>query len=179
MRFSHRRLNVFCACSGWSLLELLIVLALLAIVASLATPQIYATWQRQSLHDERQRLAQQIRFARVTSLHKSAKVSMCWSEECGSAVGFVTYLDKNNDGYWQRTETLLSQWQIKNDLSFQFSRGTHISFNSAGNTGQSGTITLCASRPNSGDGAANNQGIGYALVLSSSGRLREKIAPCL
>jgi type IV fimbrial biogenesis protein FimT len=177
MRFSHRRLNVFCACSGWSLLELLIVLALVAIVASMAAPQLYATWQLQSLHDERQRLAQQVRFARLTSLQKSAKVSVCWSDICGASMGFVIYLDSNNDNYWQHTELLLSQWQIKSGLSFRFSRDSQISFNSAGNTAQSGTLILCG--PGLNYDAANSKDLGYALVLSSSGRLREAKAPCL
>jgi type IV fimbrial biogenesis protein FimT len=177
MRLFHHRLNVFRACSGWSLLELLIVLALVAIVASMATPQLYATWQRQSLHDERQRLAQQIRFARFTSLQKSAKVSVCWSDTCGASMGFVIYLDTNNDNYWQHTELLLSQWQINNSLALHFNRGAQLSFNSAGNTAQSGTMILCG--PNPGYGATNSRELGYALVLSSSGRLREAKVPCL
>jgi len=80
MLLPHLCLKLLRAGSGWSLLELLIVLALMAIIASLAAPQLYATWQLQSLYDERQRLAQQIRFARLSSLQKSAKVSLCWSE---------------------------------------------------------------------------------------------------
>jgi prepilin-type N-terminal cleavage/methylation domain-containing protein len=177
MRLSLHSLPLFRVCSGWSLFELLIVLALMAIAASVVAPQLYATWQLQSLYDERQRLAQQIRFARLTSLQKSVKVRLCWSDTCGSSVGFLTYLDTNNDAYWQPTETPLSQWQIKNGISFRFNRGSQISFNRSGNTGQSGTMILCASH--SSTSSANNQDVGYALVLSSSGRLREKKAPCL
>ena len=173
MLLPHHCLKLLRAGSGWSLLELLIVLALMAIIASLAAPQLYATWQLQSLYDERQRLAQQIRFARLSSLQKSAKVSLCWSEVCGSSVGFVIYLDTNNDGYWQHTETSLSQWQVKQGLTFRFNHGGQISFNSAGNTAQSGTMILC------GPHSTNNQDLGYALVLSSSGRLREQKAPCI
>ncbi len=177
MLLPHLCLKLLRAGSGWSLLELLIVLALMAIIASLAAPQLYATWQLQSLHDERQRLAQQVRFARVTSLQKSAKVSICWSHTCGASMGFVIYLDTNNDDYWQHAELLLSQWQIKSGLSFRFSRDSQISFNSAGNTAQSGTLILCGSGVNYD--AANSKDLGYALVLSSSGRLRESKAPCL
>jgi Tfp pilus assembly protein FimT len=85
----------------------------------------------------------------------------------------VIYLDTNNDGYWQHTETSLSQWQVKQGLTFRFNHGGQISFNSAGNTAQSGTMILC------GPHSTNNQDLGYALVLSSSGRLREQKAPCI
>ena len=100
MRLLQFQLKYSCVCSAWSLLELLIVLALMAILASLGLLQIYSAWHLQSLHDERQKLGQQIRFAHLTSLQKSAKVSLCWSQVCGSPEGFLVYLDANKDGVW-------------------------------------------------------------------------------
>jgi Tfp pilus assembly protein FimT len=172
MRYCLQSFKSYRSYFGWSLLELFIVLALMAVVAALAAPQLYATWQLQTLYDERQRLAQQIRFARLTSLQKSTKVNVCWSETCGSSGAFVTYVDINNDSYWQPTETLLSQWNINKGLSFSFNRGSQISFSTSGNTAQSGTMILC------GSSTHNHQDLGYALVLSSSGRLRETKSPC-
>jgi hypothetical protein len=133
------------------------------------------------LHDERQKLAQQIRFARLTSLQKSAKVSLCWSQVCGSPAGFLVYLDANKDGLWQDSETPLSQWQINKRLSFRFNRrfnrGHQVSFNHAGNTAQSGTMVLCLAKVNYA--ADHQQTLGYALVISSSGRVRKTTAPCI
>ena len=85
MRLFQSQLKYSCVCSAWSLLELLIVLALMAILASLGLPQIYSAWHLQSLHDEGQKLAQQIRFARFTSLQKSAKVSLCCTRRNSSS----------------------------------------------------------------------------------------------
>lgn len=177
MHLSHFHLKTLTQGSGWSLLELVIVLALMAAVAALARPQLFSSWQGQFLYDERQRLAQQVRFARLTSLQQNAKVSLCWSKECGSSVGFLIYLDTNNDGYWQSIETPLSRWQIKKSLTFSFNRGSQISFNKAGNTAQSGTMILCLAK--AFDSASHQTKSGYALVLSSSGRLREARAPCI
>ena len=177
MRLLQFQLKYSCVCSAWSLLELLIVLALMAILASLGLPQIYSAWHLQSLHDERQKLAQQNRFARLTSLQKSAKVSLCWSQVCGSPAGFLVYLDANKDGLWQAPETPSSQWQINKRLSFRFNRGHQVSFNHAGNTAQSGTMVLCLAKVNYA--ADHQQTLGYALVISSSGRVRKTTAPCI
>ena len=70
MRLLQFQLKYSCVCSAWSLLELLIILALMAIVASLGVPQIYTAWRLETLHDERRKLAQKIRFACLTSLQK-------------------------------------------------------------------------------------------------------------
>ena len=169
MRLLQCNLKGSCVCSTWSLLELLIVLALMAILASLGLPQIYSAWHLQSLHDERQKIAQQIRVARFKSLQKSAKVTLCWSQVCGLPEGFLAYLDANKDGLRQASETPLSQWQINKSLSFRFNRGHQVSFNHAGNTVQSGTMVLCLAKINYV--ADHQQTLGYALVKSSSVRV--------
>ncbi|MDC9720412.1 MAG: GspH/FimT family protein [Gammaproteobacteria bacterium] len=173
MGLATYHINILRAHFGWSLLELLIVLALMAIVASMVTPGLYASWHLQSLHDERHRLAQQLHFARLTSLQRNSKVNVCWSATCGSPLGFAAYLDANSDGYFQADEEALSHWQLTKGLSLHFNRGEQIGFNAAGNTAQSGTFILCSSR------AHLNEHKGLALVVSSSGRLREQISPCI
>ncbi len=178
MRLFNHRLHVFFVSSGWSLLELLIVLALLAIIASFAASALSSAWQRQSLHDQRQQLSQQIRYARLTSLQKKSTVNLCWSQSCGVESGLAIYLDSNADAQWQSTETLLSHWQPNKGVSFSFNRGFQISFNHAGNTAQSGTMVLCPVSSQAID-RVDDEGIGYALVLSSTGRLRETKSPCL
>jgi len=162
----HKRLPHFCG--AWSLLELLVVLSLMAIIAAMAGPKLLTSWRLQQLHDERQRLVQQLHFARLTSLQANAKVSLCWAPECGSSEHFLIYQDGNNDGQWQNTETSLSRWQLPVGLYLTFNRGSQISFNGAGNTAQSGTLVVCA--------AGQNQGL--SLILSSSGRLRQGDATC-
>jgi len=147
MHLSYCHLKSPAVASGWSLLELLMALVLMTIVATLAlaAPQLYNSWQGHILYDERQRLAQQIRFARLTGVQKKAKVNLCWSKVCGSYVGFLTYLDTNQDGY----ETPLSQWKINQKVSFHFNRGSQISFNRAGNTAHSGTLVVCLAKASS------------------------------
>ena len=174
MRLLNHRLHVFFVTSGWSLLELLIVLALVAIIVALAAPAFYVTWQLQILHDERQKFAQQIRYARITSLQKKSTVNLCWSQSCGITSGFAIYLDTDQDGHWQAKEMLLSHWQPNKGVSFSFNRGVQISFNYAGNTAHSGTMVFCPI-----SNKVVDESLGYALVLSSTGRLRETKLSCL
>jgi len=175
-KFNHRP-YVFNAIFGWSLLELLSVLAIMAISISFAVPSLYAAWQLQSLQDERQRLSQKIRYARLTSLQKGSRVSVCWAPECGAEQGFIIYLDANTDGYWQSKEKQLSHFYFNKDIAFSFNRGVQISFNSAGNTAHSGTMLLCPKMKQLSGQLASKE-LGYALVVSSSGRLREEKALC-
>ena len=100
MRLLQFKLKYSCVCSAWSLLGLLIVLALMAILASLGLPQIYSAWHLQSLHDERQKLDPQIRFARLTSLQKKCQGELMLVSGVWFARGFLVYLDANKDGLW-------------------------------------------------------------------------------
>jgi hypothetical protein len=54
----------------------------------------------------------------------------------------------------------------------RFNRGEQISFNLAGNTGQSGTLILCPTH------ATNDDLLGLALVVSSTGRIRATKEVC-
>lgn len=162
MRLLPIRKIPFSYCAAWSLLELLVVLALMALMAAITGPQLHASWRLQQLHDERQRLVQNLHYARLTSLQLNSKVSLCWAPVCGDERYLYIFHDQNGDGQRQPSETSLAVWQMPPGLSLRFNRAAHISFNNAGNTAQSGTLTVCAK------GVA----VGLALVLSSNGRVR-------
>ena len=159
----------FRCCAAWSLLELLVVLAMMAILAAVVGPKLHTSWRLQQLHDERQRLVQHLYYARLTSLQSEAKISLCWAPVCGGVKHLLIYQDDNGDGQWQTSETSLARWQMPANLSLQFNRTSQISFNNAGNTAHSGTLVLCA----------NGVDAGLSLVLSSNGRVRLGQAPCV
>ena len=177
MRLLQCQLKCSCVCSTWSLLDLLIVLAFIAIFVIPRPPSsllcmasaVFAWWAPKGSPTNA--------FARLTRLQKSAEVSLCWFQVCGSPEGFLGYLDVNKDGLWQASETPLSKWQINKRLFFRFNRGHQVSFNHAGNTAQSGTMVLCLAKVNYA--ADHQQTLGYALVISSSGRVRKTTAPCI
>lgn len=156
------------SCAAWSLLELLVVLAIMALLAATTAPRLHASWRLQQLHDERQRLVQSLRYARLTGLQTKTKTNLCWAPTCGVAKGLHVYRDDNGDGQWQTSDTSLTRWQMPAGLRLEFNRAAQISFNHSGNTAQSGTLVLCAS------GVAS----GLSVVLSSNGRARLAQASC-
>mgnify|MGYP003993230315 FL=1 len=76
MRLLTVRKTPLPSCAAWSLLELLVVLAIMVLLAVTTGPKLHASWRLQQLHDERQRLVQSLRFARLTSLQTNTKVSL-------------------------------------------------------------------------------------------------------
>ena len=168
MRLLTVRKKLLPSCAAWSLLELLVVLAIMVLLAVTTGPKLHASWRLQQLHDERQRLVQSLRFARLTSLQTNTKVSLCWAPACGSANGLRIYRDDNGDGQWQTPEPSLSRWQLPAGLRLQFNRAAQIGFNSSGNTAHAGTLVLCA----------NGVASGLSMVLSSNGRVRLAEASC-
>jgi len=168
MRLHTVRKKPTISCAAWSLLELLVVLAIIALLVATTGPKIHASWRLQQLHDERQRLVQALRYARLTGLQTNTKISLCWAPTCGASNGLRVYRDDNGDGQWQTSEISLARWQMPAGLRLKFNRAAQISFNSSGNTAQSGTLVLCAS----------GVGSGLSVVLSSNGRARLAEASC-
>ena len=157
---------------AFSLLELLAVLSLVAIVSGVASVNLYAMWQLQLLKDDHKSLSQFIQYARLTSLQKQSVINICWSTACGSETGLIIYRDVNQDKVWQQSDTLLTQWSMHHTNELRFNRGEQISFNLAGNTGQSGTLILCPTH------TTNDDLLGLALVVSSTGRIRATKEVC-
>lgn len=100
---------------GWTLIELLIVLALGAILAALATPSLRRMAARNSLATATNDLAGSIRLARISAIDKGRSVSLCagniragctghWSE--GS---WLVFVDADRDGQPDEEEALLRQ----------------------------------------------------------------------
>jgi Tfp pilus assembly protein FimT len=168
MRLLTVRKKLLPSCAAWSLLELLVVLAIMALLVAATGPKLHASWRLQQLHDERQRLVQSLRYARLTSLQTNTKISLCWAPACGTSNGLLVYRDDNGDGQWQASETSIASWQMPAGLRLKFNRPAQISFNNSGNTAQTGTLVLCASGVSSG----------LSVVLSSNGRVRLAEASC-
>jgi type IV fimbrial biogenesis protein FimT len=104
---------------GFSLLELLIVILIVAIFATLSAPSFKNQHQKSVATSGRNLLFQGLQFARSESITRSALVTICQSDPSVSAVcssgdwskGWIIFIDDNGDGAFDGTDdTLLRQY---------------------------------------------------------------------
>lgn len=148
---------------GFTLLEALVVLALLAVLLSLAAPSLQGLRQKHQMQSQAEQLQASLLLARSEALRRQQRVTLCVREssaaagpDCGSAgtwaQGWVMFVDGNDNGRREAAETVL---QLHDALpGFLKLQGNalverYISYGPQGRsqttTGafQAGTLTLC------------------------------------
>jgi type IV fimbrial biogenesis protein FimT len=154
--------------SGFTLVELLMVLVLIAVVTGIALPAFSATIDSQRRQDAAQQLASGIRMARAEAIARNEVVIMApvdgdWSK------GWRTFIDANRNGVQDSDEPtqaeragyrnvkVVGNSKVRESIPFDSTGG---SINAG--TGN-GTLFICQS------GRAASQ---YRVILAPSGRAR-------
>lgn len=90
---------------GFTLVELLVVVAMVATIASLATPSIRSSIANAQINSVAEDLVADLRFARSQSLKLTNIVSVCSSSNATSCTnsaswkdGWIVFLDNDGDG---------------------------------------------------------------------------------
>jgi type IV fimbrial biogenesis protein FimT len=167
---------------GFTLLEVLVVLALLAVLLSLAVPSLIGLRQKHQMQSQAEQLQASLLLARSEALRRQQRVTLCVRElsegagpHCATggtwAQGWVVFVDGNDNGRREASETVL---QLHNDLpEFLTLQGNamvdrYISYGPQGRSQstsgafQAGTLTLC------GDGQAHV----WRVVINAVGKSR-------
>jgi len=104
---------------GFSLLEIMLVLALVALLFTLALPACQGLLQRWALSREAQTLADDLRHARTQALARGQAVSICPSLDglsCASHTdwgqGWLIFLDADANRLVSASETVLYQHRV-------------------------------------------------------------------
>lgn len=157
--------------NGYSLLELLITLLVLAILLALATPSLQQQIQRTRMLADTDNLQQSIMLTRSRAISLNQRVTMAhngsWTE------GWDIFLDENNNGrrdegekiIWSQSQPLnvnISTTQpVKDYVSFTGSGRSHWAAGRASGGFQAGTFTICMEQIKS-----------TQLILARGGRVR-------
>jgi len=159
---------------GFTLLELLVVLAIIGISTSLAVPNFYPllkSYQIASTADALERNLHQARHEAVLNNHRAAICASADGRHCAPdqdwSHGFISYIDINQDGEKQNTEELINSHIITRSIRVTFNRQQGLNFNGLGRSSMNGTFSICD---------PNERSHGQRLTLIHSGRIRKSNA---
>ncbi len=160
---------------GFTLMELMVAMALLAIIATLAVPAMGDFIQRNRLSSQVNGLVASLSMARNHAVTRRREVVVCkqsGSELCDSSAewqqGWVVFTDLNRDRQRQADEPLLQAHgplDSPTSVDFRaFGSSTYIVYYPNGIPRSSnGSFTFCA---------GTNSSTARVLIMSKTGRLR-------
>lgn len=159
--------------NGFTLIEAMIVIAVLSILAALVLPSFQSLIRKQQVSGEVNVLVSLVYLARSEAIKRNSVVTICKSndaEQCGGSWsdGWILFQDNDKDGSRDVGEVLISSGVIEHNfiLSWSaFGSNNYIRFTSQGLTlSQNGTFKLCPS-----DGDAR---YARAVIISKTARAR-------
>ena len=154
--------------AGFTLLELLITLSILAILVGVGMPSVVSLSQNNTLVSQTNNVVGTIRFARREAVKRNTDVVICQSSDgmtCTNGAdwtkGWIVFSDLNDNGVFDapananaidfRLDDQLIRIQDGMEVDYKISSGVYgaaqpLSFNSSGYLDNSGDIALCDER---------------------------------
>ena len=168
---------------GFTLIELVIAVLVLAILTSLALPSFRDFMRRNAVTARSNELLGDVRYARDTASTRNIIISMCASNNAGNAtptcsgdgkfeVGWLIYIATTSGQVFNGTQAnLIKVNQGAADVSIRSNATQIISFDQRG-ASVSGTPTLvvCSKRPADTIGGSYSRTTGRRLDVQPSGR---------
>jgi type IV fimbrial biogenesis protein FimT len=112
------------AAAGFTVIELMIVMAVTAILLALATPNLRGVLERNQLLGQANELAGAMALARSEAVSRGVQAGVCASDDDGATCGaawtgndVVVFIDENNDGSFTAGERVLKVLTTSPDLT--------------------------------------------------------------
>lgn len=146
--------------SGLTLIEMMVTVAILAIVVALAVPSMTDFMNSNRLTSHTAALKQAIQYARSEAVSKNQPVSVCASSDGVACTGndtwnqgWIVFTNENSDGAVDAgTDTILRVWAALSD-NFTVTGGATTTFSSTGER-TTGSVTFQITDP-AGENARN------------------------
>jgi type IV fimbrial biogenesis protein FimT len=152
-------MNTMKKTGGFTMIELMVVIAIVAIMTTLAAPSFKSLIQSNSMSSAVNAFLADMRFARSEALRRGGSVVLCRSDDpeaatpvCGTGTGtngwvsgWVVYVDQNGNSAIESTEVLRVQGPITSiDSISQLSGSTRnkLEFTATGRFTLSSTLSL-------------------------------------
>ena len=166
---------------GFSLIELMVNVAIAGIITATAVPSFNATIERNRILSERDGLAGYFRLARSAAAANNGTVVICASSDKANCnrtgdweSGWIVFLKggPDIDKYVSATDTLLKVSEgidDSNSLTWD-GGGSEVAFDADGSARSSGTFIFCVA-----NGGGSKDHIARALILYGTGSMRPGI----
>lgn len=174
------RLKIRRVARGFSMVEVLMVLAITGILAALAGPSFTGTIERYRVSTVVDELAGSVAVTRNEAVKRGGNVRLerlsgsAWECPTLSSVqqwscGWRVYVDSNGNAAWNSGEEVIREFRITNGLTVNFSsNAAGVTANRWGQLGGLGAIGFNVVPPSGVSSVATT-----SLCLSSAGRIRK------
>ena len=158
--------------SGFTLLELLITVAIISIVMAIAVPSMTSFTQNDRLTTNINTLIGHLAYARSEAVKRSQQVSICSSNNATTCTGgnwqdgWIVYIDADGDNSFTAGEEVLrAQQALEGANTLTTAIGTQVTYDYRGfvNAASVGNFQLC-------DGRSGPHG--KTIRISTTGRVR-------
>lgn len=158
--------------SGFTLLELLITVAIISIVMAIAVPSMTTFTQNDRLTTNINTLIGHLAYARSEAVKRSQQVSICSSNNATTCTGgnwqdgWIVYIDADGDNSFTAGEEVLrAQQALEGANTLTTAIGTQVTYDYRGfvNAASVGNFQLC-------DGRSGPHG--KTIRISTTGRVR-------